>query len=63
MTLVAEEFIRRFCLHILPQGFTKIRHFGIHSTAAKKQMNLLFLEITNADRPILQVKKWTEIAI
>jgi len=28
MTLGAGEFARRFCLHLLPRGFTKIRHFG-----------------------------------
>lgn len=29
MTLCAHEFLRRFCLHILPRGFRKIRHYGI----------------------------------
>jgi hypothetical protein len=28
MTLSAEEFIRRFLLHVLPHGFHRIRHFG-----------------------------------
>ena len=28
MTITAEEFIRRFLLHVLPKGFNKIRHFG-----------------------------------
>ncbi len=28
MTLDAEEFIRRFLLHVLPTGFVRIRHFG-----------------------------------
>lgn len=32
MTLCGEEFLRRFCLHILPKGFVKIRHYGIYST-------------------------------
>lgn len=31
MTLRLEEFLRRFCLHILPPHFVKIRHFGILS--------------------------------
>ncbi|MCK4815283.1 transposase, partial [bacterium] len=31
MTLDAFEFIRRFLLHILPDGFMKIRHYGILS--------------------------------
>jgi hypothetical protein len=28
MTLHAIEFLRRFFLHVLPQGFVRIRHFG-----------------------------------
>jgi hypothetical protein len=28
MTITAEEFIRRFLLHVLPKGFVRIRHFG-----------------------------------
>ena len=31
-TLTGEEFLRRFCLHILPSGFVKIRYYGIYST-------------------------------
>ena len=29
MTLSAVEFLRRFLLHVLPYGFTRIRHFGL----------------------------------
>ena len=29
VTISPQEFIRRFLLHILPRGFTKIRHYGI----------------------------------
>lgn len=29
--LTGEEFLRRFCLHILPRGFVKIRHYGVYS--------------------------------
>jgi hypothetical protein len=28
-TVAAEEFIRRFLLHVLPKGFVRIRHFGL----------------------------------
>ena len=28
MTLTAEEFIRRFLLHVLPNGFRRIRYYG-----------------------------------
>jgi Putative transposase. len=29
MTLVATEFARRFLLHVLPDKFIKIRHYGL----------------------------------
>ena len=29
VTLSPEEFIRRFLLHVLPEGFHKIRHYGL----------------------------------
>lgn len=38
MTVTAEEFIRRFLLHILPDGFVKIRYYGILSGRNKKKM-------------------------
>lgn len=28
MTLAADEFLRRFLLHVLPDGFQRIRHYG-----------------------------------
>jgi hypothetical protein len=31
MTLPLQEFLRRFCLHILPPRFVKIRHYGLLS--------------------------------
>jgi len=37
MTLDAQEFIRRFLLHVLPQGFMRIRHFGFLANRSKKQ--------------------------
>ena len=29
MTLTTAEFIRRFLIHVLPQGFHRIRHYGL----------------------------------
>jgi hypothetical protein len=36
--LKAHEFIRRFLLHVLPEGFMRIRHFGFLANRSKKQM-------------------------
>jgi hypothetical protein len=37
LTLSNAEFIRRFSQHILPKGFTRIRHYGILSSGWKKE--------------------------
>lgn len=37
MTLDADEFIRRFLLHVLPRGFMKIRYFGFLANTNKKK--------------------------
>jgi hypothetical protein len=29
MTVSADEFLRRFLLHVLPKGLVRIRHFGL----------------------------------
>ena len=36
MTLGAEEFMRRFLLHVLPGGFHRIRHYGLLANGARK---------------------------
>jgi hypothetical protein len=36
MTLMPNEFIRRFLLHVLPKGFHRIRHYGLLATATCK---------------------------
>jgi hypothetical protein len=37
MALDGVEFLRRFCLHILPPGFRRMRHYGILSNFHKKK--------------------------
>lgn len=36
MTLVADEFIRRFLLHALPRGFHRIRHYGLLASGTRR---------------------------
>ena len=36
MTVSVVEFIRRFLLNVLPDGFMKIRHYGILSNRSRK---------------------------
>jgi hypothetical protein len=35
MTLSANEFIRRFLLHVLPSGFHRIRHYGLFASGTR----------------------------
>lgn len=35
MTLDGDEFIRRFLLHVLPDGFHRIRHYGLFANGAR----------------------------
>jgi hypothetical protein len=38
MTLTAEEFLRRYLQHVLPEGFHKVRYFGLWSPANRKKL-------------------------
>ena len=35
MTLATGEFIRRFLIHVLPQGFHRIRHYGLFASGTR----------------------------
>jgi len=37
MTLTAEEFIRRFLIHVLPAGFQRIRYYGLLGSRYREQ--------------------------
>ena len=37
MTIKGEEFIRKFLLHVLPKGFSKVRYYGIIAGKGKKE--------------------------
>jgi hypothetical protein len=49
MSLAADEFIRRFLLHILPGGFMKIRYFGFLAHTNKKQAVALIRKLIDPD--------------
>ena len=42
ISLEGVEFLRRFCLHILPRRFVKIRHFGICNHTVKRNLEIRF---------------------
>jgi hypothetical protein len=54
MTLSADEFMRRFLLHVLPAGFHRIRHYGLLANPVRRE-NLAkiraLLHVTTAASP------------
>jgi hypothetical protein len=40
MKLEPKEFLRRFCMHILPPKFVKIRHYGFLASRAKVKLKI-----------------------
>ena len=51
MTLTADEFIRRFLLHVLPKGFHRIRHYGLLAGATRKAQLEHARELLGVTRP------------
>ena len=58
ITIKAQEFIRRYLMHILPKGFMKIRYFGFLAHTNKKTSIPLLRQLINPDAEI--VEKMTE---
>ena len=48
MTLSADEFIRRFLLHVLPSGFHRIRYYGFLANPHRKRKLELSRQLLNA---------------
>jgi len=38
IAVTADEFLRRFLLHVLPRGFVRIRHFGFLSARRRREL-------------------------
>jgi hypothetical protein len=53
--LEAHEFIRRFLLHVLPDGFMRIRHFGFLANRSKKQALAQCRKILKIDATLPQI--------
>jgi hypothetical protein len=51
MILAADEFIRRFLLHVLPRGFHRIRHYGLFAGSARKVSLALARELLDVAAP------------
>ena len=51
-SLSGPEFLRRFCQHILPYRFVKIRYYGILSSKQKQQKNPLLAKEKSESKQI-----------
>jgi Putative transposase len=51
MTLDADEFIRRFLIHVLPDGFHRIRHYGLFANANRAANIALARRLLGAPEP------------
>jgi Putative transposase/Transposase zinc-binding domain len=59
MTLDADEFIRRFLLHTLPDGFHRIRHYGLLANShrsAKLALCRRLLDVPSPEAPAEQIQ-------
>jgi len=64
MTLDGIEFLRRFCQHILPSGFVRIRYYGILSATRKEDFRHLQISMGSKPSPVNKKtdrKPWKEI--
>ncbi|MCB2298160.1 IS91 family transposase [Clostridium tagluense] len=61
MTIAADEFIRRFLIHILPSRFMKIRHYGLLGNRNKTTKLKLCKQLTNT--PIIIKEKLSTLML
>lgn len=62
-TLKGEGFLQLFCMHILPPGFTRIRHYGFLSSASKRKSLAIIRSSLKVAKPLGTPKKtWQQIA-
>lgn len=51
MRLATPEFIRRFLIHVLPDGFHRIRHYGLLASSTRKTNIMRIRALLCASRP------------
>jgi Putative transposase/Transposase zinc-binding domain len=61
MTLAANEFMRRFLLHVLPAGFHRIRHYGLLANAQRSDHLTRARELLNVVPDIDAVHEGTDV--
>ena len=51
MRLATPEFIRRFLIHVLPDGFHRIRHYGLLASSTRKANIRMIRALLCVQRP------------
>jgi hypothetical protein len=62
MTLSGNEFLRRFCQHILPRGCVRIRHFGLLAAKNRPRLRELQLDQGMAVPLVMEKKDWKQLS-
>lgn len=61
MSLKTEEFVRRFLLHVLPSGFTRIRHYGILSSCNIKTKLTICFRLSGSTTFTFETSKYVKL--
>jgi hypothetical protein len=61
MSLSGTEFLRRFCLHVLPRGFVRIRHYGLLSSTKRELLRTVQLSHRIVIPKLREKKHWKDI--
>nr|WP_084555756.1 transposase [Alkaliflexus imshenetskii] len=62
VSLNGEEFLRRFSLHVMPDGYVRIRRFGIYHHTTKLHLDLQFVPDEKPDIDQMTAKQKPETA-
>jgi len=61
MILDGHKFLQRFCLHILPRGFVRLRHYGLLSTSRRATLRELQRNFNIYISETKPKKNWKEV--
>ena len=62
MVLEGEEFVHRWSMHILPEHFVKVRHYGICANRSKMAVRQIVYECLGKEPPLIKKGlKWVEV--
>jgi predicted RNA-binding Zn-ribbon protein involved in translation (DUF1610 family) len=63
MTLSPEEFMRRFLLHVLPDGFHRIRHYGLLANVGRRENLARVRHLLSVSSPVNATNQADESAL